>query len=61
MNNNKLDTIGNVCSRFSSGKNIISSKIKDEGMYPVFGGNGLRGYTDTYNFEGECAIIGSII
>ena len=51
MNNNKLDTIGNVCSRFSSGKNIISSKIKDEGMYPVFGGNGLRGYTDTYNFE----------
>ena len=27
-------------------------------MYPVFGGNGLRGYTDTYNFDGECAIIG---
>lgn len=61
MNNNKLDTIGNVYSRFNSGKNIISSKIKDEGMYPVFGGNGLRGYTDTYNFEGECAIIGRII
>lgn len=28
------------------------------GVYPVYGGNGLRGYTDTYNFEGECAIVG---
>ena len=27
-------------------------------MYPVYGGNGLRGYTDHSNFVGECAIIG---
>lgn len=51
-------TIGEVCDRFSSGKNISSSKITAVGKYPVFGGNGLRGYTDSYNFEGECAIIG---
>lgn len=51
-------TIGEVCSRFSSGKNICASEIHEIGKYPVFGGNGLRGYTNTYNFDGECAIIG---
>lgn len=50
--------IGDVCSRFSSGKAIASSKISDEGKYPVYGGNGLRGYTDTFNFDGDCAVIG---
>ena len=24
----------------------------------MIGGNGLRGYTDTYNFDGKCAVIG---
>ena len=32
--------------------------INETGKYPVIGGNGLRGYTDTYNFDGECAVIG---
>ncbi len=51
-------TIGEVCSRFSSGKNITSDDIHEEGEYPVYGGNGLRGYTERYNFEGQCSIIG---
>lgn len=50
--------IRNVCSRFSSGKSISASLISNSGQYPVFGGNGLRGYTDSYNFEGECVLIG---
>ena len=50
--------IKDVCSRFSSGKSISASKIKKTGKYPVYGGNGIRGYTDTYNFDGECAVIG---
>ena len=50
--------LGQVCSRLSSGKGIPSSQISDAGEYPVYGGNGLRGYTDHANFEGECAIIG---
>ena len=50
--------LGDVCSRLSSGKNISASKISDSDVYPVFGGNGLRGYTDNSNFTGECAIIG---
>lgn len=58
MSNTNLCTIGNICDRFSSGKSILPSKIENEGSYPVFGGNGIRGYTDTYNFDGECAIIG---
>ena len=51
-------TIGEICSRFSSGKSIKSSQISAEGLYPVYGGNGLRGFTDTSNFDGECSIIG---
>lgn len=51
-------TIAEVCERFSSGKSIKASQIFENGDYPVFGGNGERGFTDTYNFEGECAIIG---
>ena len=50
--------LGDVCSRLRSGKGIPAAKIFDSGPYPVMGGNGLRGYTDTYNFEGDCAIIG---
>ena len=50
--------LGTICSRLSSGKGIPSKLINSEGIYPVYGGNGLRGYTDTYNFDGECAIIG---
>jgi type I restriction enzyme S subunit len=50
--------IDSACSRLSSGKSISSSLIKDKGDYPVYGGNGIRGFTNTYNFDGECAIIG---
>lgn len=54
----KLFTIGEICSRFSSGKYITSEDIHEEGKYPVYGGNGLRGYTDRCNFQGQCSIIG---
>lgn len=50
--------LGLLCKRFSSGKGISADLINEAGKYPVIGGNGLRGYTDTYNFDGECAVIG---
>ena len=50
--------LGSVCSRLSSGKSIRAENINPIGAYPVIGGNGLRGYTDSYNFDGECAVIG---
>ena len=50
--------IGEICTRFSSGKNITASDIHEEGDFPVYGGNGLRGYTSRSNFKGECVLIG---
>lgn len=50
--------LGDVCSRLSSGKGISAKEITENGKFPVYGGNGLRGYTENYNFEGDCAIIG---
>jgi type I restriction enzyme S subunit len=50
--------LGSVCQRLSSGKNITAAKVFDSAQYPVYGGNGLRGYAEEKNFEGECAIIG---
>lgn len=54
----KCYRIGEVFSRFSSGKNITESHISDNDSYPVYGGNGVRGFTDSYNFDGECVLIG---
>ena len=51
-------SLGDVCSRLSSGKNIKASEVHNNGLYPVFGGNGIRGFTDKQNFNGECAVIG---
>ena len=31
-----------------------------EGEYPIFGGNGIRGYADKYNFEGKTLLIGRV-
>ncbi|MEC1625245.1 restriction endonuclease subunit S [Bacillus mojavensis] len=50
--------LGELCDEFQSGKNIKSEDIRDEGRYPVFGGNGFRGYTNTYNHDGLYALIG---
>ena len=50
--------LGDICSRLSTGKGISAKLIDDVGKFPVYGGNGLRGYTAQSNFFGECAIIG---
>lgn len=41
-----------------SGESITADEIADDGPYAVYGGNGLRGYTDRYTHEGEFALIG---
>lgn len=50
--------LGELCSEFRSGEFIKAEKIASSGNYPVYGGNGLRGYTDTYNHDGDFALIG---
>ena len=45
-------------ARLKSGDSITADSIRDEGEYPVFGGNGLRGYTSAYSHEGDFVLIG---
>ena len=54
----KRQKLGDVCDRLSSGKSIKADQVHDTGDYPVIGGNGLRGHTNKFNFDGECAVIG---
>lgn len=46
-----------LCS-MQAGKNLISEQIKLSGEYPVYGGNGLRGYFDEFNNDGEYLLVG---
>jgi type I restriction enzyme S subunit len=41
-----------------SGEGITSEEIDDNGVYPVYGGNGLRGYFSDYTHEGHYVLIG---
>lgn len=50
----RLDEIGEM----KSGDGITAKNIFITGMYPVYGGNGLRGYTSNYTHEGEYVLIG---
>ncbi len=50
--------LGDVCSRLRSGRGIKSDHVFGTGLYPVIGGNGIRGYANESNFKGECAVIG---
>ena len=51
-------TINEVCLEFQSGKSITADTIHPQGSFPVYGGNGLRGYSETYNHEGDYVLIG---
>ena len=50
--------LGEVCSRLKSGKGIKADSVSNTGKYPVIGGNGVRGYADEFNFQGQAAVIG---
>ena len=41
-----------------AGNAITSEEIEADGAYPVFGGNGVRGYSDSYTHEGTFPLIG---
>lgn len=50
--------LGELCQEFHSGKFISASDIAGTGQYPVYGGNGLRGFSAKYNHDGLYALIG---
>ena len=48
----------NLFDEFRSGKGITIERIREIGNYPVYGGNGLRGFTTEYTHEGKYFLIG---
>ena len=50
----KLKWLANL----KSGDFITSESIKDSGDFPVYGGNGLRGFTDSFTHYGDYVLIG---
>lgn len=48
----------NHAVRMKSGESITSLEIAPDGEYPVFGGNGIRGYFDSYTHDGSFVLIG---
>lgn len=43
---------------FQAGDNINADKIEIIDDYPVYGGNGIRGFCSKYNWEKKCLLIG---
>lgn len=52
--NQKLKYVASL----KSGESITSDDISDVGEYPVYGGNGIRGYTTGYTHDGAYPLIG---
>ena len=50
----RLKTLCNM----KSGDGITEEQIEDAGDYPVYGGNGIRGYASSYNQDGTFVLIG---
>ena len=64
-----IDWLGNIPAHWEvkklkyiadlkSGNSITSELITQDGDYPVYGGNGLRGYYHSYTHEGNYVLIG---
>ena len=51
-------TLSELCCEFRSGRNISATLIHEAGNYPVYGGNGIRGYCDQYSHDGEYVVVG---
>ena len=51
-------TLSELCSEFRSGRNISATLIHQNGNYPVYGGNGIRGYCNQYSHDGEYVVVG---
>ena len=46
-----------VCG-MKSGEGITALSIESEGKYPVYGGNGLRGYASEFTHDGDYVLVG---
>jgi type I restriction enzyme S subunit len=53
----EVERLGEVCS-MKSGEGITSKSIYEMSDFPVYGGNGLRGFTNSYTHDGEYTLVG---
>lgn len=53
----KVTKLKRVAS-LKAGNAIASEEVTPSGVYPVFGGNGIRGYTASYTHDGTFVLIG---
>jgi len=53
-----IKRLAEICSTFKSGFGITSNDITEAGAYAVYGGNGLRGFTNNYTHDGIYLLIG---
>ena len=56
----EVKKLGEVC-KMQAGKFINSDEIKEKfqkGLFPCYGGNGLRGYTHSFTHNGQYSLIG---
>ena len=51
-------TLAELCCEFRSGRNISATLIHETGDYPVYGGNGIRGYCGQFSHDGEYVVVG---
>ena len=54
----EVKRLGEICTHFKSGFTITAKEIFETGLYPVYGGNGLRGYSPKYTHDGNYILIG---
>jgi type I restriction enzyme S subunit len=55
-----VKTIGQIC-KLKAGEFVSASSILDslnEGLYPCYGGNGLRGYVKSFTHDGTYVLVG---
>jgi type I restriction enzyme S subunit len=53
----KIRKLKTMC-RMKSGESITGLSIDEEGAYPVYGGNGLRGFTSKFSHNGSFLLVG---
>ncbi|SIR58038.1 restriction endonuclease subunit S [Pseudomonas sp. A214] len=53
----KVRRLGAIC-HMKSGVGITRANINEYSLFPCFGGNGLRGFTNSFTHEGTYALIG---
>jgi type I restriction enzyme S subunit len=53
----EVQCLKTICT-MKAGENITNQSIEPSGEFPVYGGNGIRGYTSRFTHEGEFIVIG---